>query len=71
MTTAYRPTWDTPTAPELGEELVYGDLCDITLCHPDGARVPCHQTAVFAATDVTSRLRILCAEHTALYFPTV
>lgn len=73
MTVAYDPhvEWahETPgllTQPRLtSEPLVDGDLCDISV----GGRY-CHESAVFAAVDVNGALRILCAEHTAKYFPT-
>jgi hypothetical protein len=62
MTTAYTPTFTTPRLTEL--DLVDGDLCDITI-----GRRYCLETAVSVAVDADSRIRILCAQHTAMYFP--
>jgi hypothetical protein len=44
--------------------LVNGDLCDITV-----AGRYCLDHAASAAVDADGRTRILCAAHTALYFP--
>jgi hypothetical protein len=46
--------------------LIDGDLCDITV-----GRVYCQAHAAAAAVDADGRIRILCAEHAAKYFPTV
>jgi hypothetical protein len=44
--------------------LVAGDLCDIRV-----GRGYCHHTATSAAVDADGQHRILCAVHTAMYFP--
>lgn len=44
--------------------LIAGDLCDITV-----GRRYCQAEASSAAVDADGRIRILCVEHTAMYFP--
>ena len=44
--------------------LIDADLCDITV----GGRY-CHEAAASAAVDADGQIRILCAAHTAMYFP--
>jgi len=54
------------TQPTLSSEpLVEGDLCDIVI-----NRRYCGEHATSAAVDADGSLRILCAHHTAMYFPT-
>lgn len=75
MTAAYTPTreWYTEARSprQLDGFLVDGDLCDISLCTSDGSRRYCQEHATSAAVDVDGRTRILCARHTALYFPSL
>jgi hypothetical protein len=51
--------------PVLGP-LVEGDLCDIRV-----GRRYCGHDATHEALDADGRTRLLCAEHVALYFPTL
>lgn len=66
MTAAYDPRVH-PSHPVLGP-LVDGDLCDIRVFR-NGKSTYCHQTATHAAIDVDGTPRLICAQHTAQYFP--
>lgn len=48
-----------------GEPLVDGDLCDVTV-----GRRYCQDHATSVAVDADGGTRILCAYHTAMFFPT-
>jgi hypothetical protein len=67
MTAALDTRHHLATQPRLTDELtlIAGDLCDITV-----SRRYCQLEATTAAVDADGRIRILCAHHTAMYFPT-
>lgn len=47
--------------------LVDGDLCEIGRYSPSGRQ--CGQPGVVEALDANDRVRVLCAEHRDMYFP--